>query len=464
MHVHRLIERLFGTTILPHERRLVLFLTLDLFVVLTVYYILKSVREPLILLEGGAIERNTARGAQAVILTILVPLYSALTNRISPRRLVSVVYAACLAMLLAFPLLMRLGMKMGFLFFVWLGIFSLTAVAQFWSLANDVLPEETGKRLFPVVAAGATVGAIAGSQTVVLLARWMRPGLLIMVAAALLGAAIWLTMNVRRAAEPPHATEANRLAATPATDRRDGFRLVLSDKYLLVIGTSILLLNFVNTTGDQALAMLIQEQAVKLPDRAAQARFIMRFYGSLQTWISLLTAVIQVFVVSRLVKVAGVRFGLFVLPFVAFTGYALLAWIPALAIGRSLKIVGNGTEYSLHNTLQQVLFLPTSREAKYKAKAATDTFFVRFGDLTSWAVVAWGMKVGWGARGLSLANLGAVTLWFASAFVLANRYRSLSVAQRYVEATRVRARDALVPVPTLSPAIEMSQTPRDRRQ
>ena len=463
MHLHRAIERLFGTKILPHEKRLVLLLTLDLFAVLTVYYILKSVREPLILLEGGAVERNTARGAQAVILTVLVPLYSALTNRLSPRRLVALVYVACLGMLLAFPLLMRLGVKTGFLFFVWLGLFSLMAVAQFWSLANDVLPEEAGKRLFPVVAAGATVGALVGSQAVVWLGRWLHPDALILLAASLLALAIWLTLHVRRTAEPPHTAHANRLAATPTTDRRDGFRIVLQDRYLLAIGVSILLLNLVNTTGDQALAILIQEHAAKLPDQAARARFIMRFYGSLQTWISALTAAFQVFVVGRVVKAAGLRGGLLILPLVAFTGYACLAWMPALVVGRGFKIFGNSTEYSLHNTLQQVLFLPTSREAKYKGKTTTDTFFVRSGDLASWALVAWAMKSGWGARGLSIANLGVVALWLGVVMTLANRYLALSAAQRDADDARARALDALVPVAALSPAAPTAQAVRDHQ-
>ena len=424
MLVQRTLERFFGISIRAQERRLVTFLSLDLFLMLTVYYILKIVREPLILLEGGVVSRNAARGAQAVILMALVPLYGWLANRMPPRRLVIVVLGFFLTSLLSFPLLGRLHVPMGFAFFVWLGIFSITAVAQFWSLANDIFTEEQGKRLFPVIASGATVGAIVGSQIVVAASRYLGPSGLILVAASLLGGCIWLTQHVRHLAEAHGPETAREREADP--DTRGGFRLVLTDRYLLLIGLSILVLNLANTTGDQVMAMLVQKHAATLPDKVARAQFVMAFYGNFQTWVSVLTAVMQVFVVGRVLRFAGVRASLLVLPMVAFAGYGLVALLPALFITRGLKIFENSTEYSLNNTVQQVLFLPTSRNAKYKGKAATDTFFVRFGDMASWALVSLALHAGWGPRSLSLVNVGASVVWFGLALLLGLRYRKLA--------------------------------------
>jgi ATP:ADP antiporter, AAA family len=441
------IERLFGISIRPQERRLVTVLTLDLLLMLTVYYILKVVREPLIMLEGGAVSRNAARGVQALVLLVMVPVYGLVANRVHPRRLVTVVLSLFLLSLLAFPLLVQLGLPTGFTFFVWLGIFSITVVAQFWSLANDLYSEEAGKRLFPVIASGATVGAVLGSQVVVLTNSLLGPTGLILLAAALLGICVFLTSLARRIAEGPGraaavgaAEEAPYAPAPPhLQDHRGGFRLLLHNRYLLLIAVSVLVLNLVNTTGDQVMAMMVQEHAAGLSSKAARSEYMMSFYGSFQTWVSILTALFQVFVVGRLLKATGVRGAVLVLPLLAFTGYGLLAAAPALMLVRALKIFENSTEYSLQNTVQQVLFLPTSRATKYKGKAATDTFFVRFGDLASWALVALALGAGWSSRAMSLVNVGAAAVWLVMASLVARRYRKLAADAEPAPAAVVRA-------------------------
>ena len=422
--IQRTIERFFGTKIKPREGRLVTLLTLDLFILLTVYYILKVVREPLILLEGGVVSRNAARGAQTAILIVLVPLYGMLANRMRPRRLVNVVFGFFLVSLLTFPLLAHLHVPMGFVFFVWLGIFSIMAVAQFWSLSNDLFSEEEGKRLFPIIAAGAAVGAIAGSQIVVASNGWLGSTGLILVAAGLLGACMWITHAVQHSAEW-HGPATSKEPHRSSVHAHGGFRLVLTNRYLLLISLSILVLNLVNTTGDQVMALLVQEHAAGLGSREARAAFMMSFYGNFQTWVSVLTAVIQVFVVGRVLRSTGVRGAVLVLPLVAFVGYTVLAAVPVLLVARSLKIFQDSSEYSLQNTVQQVLFLPTSRAVKYKGKAATDTFFVRFGDMGSWALVSVALHAGWGPRALSLVNVAATFVWVGLAVLVARRYRKL---------------------------------------
>ena len=425
MSVRRIIERMFGTTIRPEERKLVALLTLDLFIMLTVYYMLKVVREPLILLEGGVLSRNAARGTQTLVLLALVPIYSILANRIHPRRLVTVVLGFFLLSLLAFPLFGLVHVPMGFAFFVWLGIFSITAVAQFWSLANDVLSEAAGKRLFPIIATGAAIGGMAGAQLVVVSNKWLSPTDLMLVAAGLLGLCIWLTHAAHRAAEALHKSHGNE-PPPGLRSSHGGFRLLFGDRYLLLIGLSILVLNLVNTTGDQVLALLVQDRASHMGDHEAQARFMLTFYGNFQTSISVLTAVLQVFAVGRVLRGMGVGGAVLVLPLLALGGYGLLAAAPALMITRGFKIFENSTGYSLQNTVQQVLFLPTSRDVKYKGKAATDTFFVRFGDLGSWALVSLALHVGWGPKVLSLVNVVAAMVWVVLALLVARRYKRLA--------------------------------------
>jgi ATP:ADP antiporter, AAA family len=420
------IARLVGVEVRRHERRLVALLTLDVFCLLSAYYVLKIVREPLVLLEGGVVGRNAARGVQAAILLLIVPLYGRLASRYDPRRLVNRVYGAFLICLLSFPILSAVHVPIGGAFFVWLGTFSITTLAQFWSLANDLFDEEDGKRLFPIIAAGGTLGGVVGAQLVVQLQRWLPAMQLVYVAAGLLALCIVLTHAVvDAAARRPELTHAR-----PAPlDRRGGFRLLLSDRYLLLIGIGVVLLNVANSTGDQVLALLVDARACQLPDRAARGRLFMTFYASFQTWISVLTALLQIFVVGRVLQRVRITPALLVLPILVACGYGLVGVLPLLGLARAFKIVENSTDYSMQNTLQQVLFLPTTRDAKYKAKAAIDTFLVRLGDLGSWALVFIGLRHGWGGATLSIANVVVACVWILVAIAIGHEHERLSTVE-----------------------------------
>ena len=133
---------------------------------------------------------------------------------------------------------------------------------------------------------------------------------------------------------------------------------------------------------------------------------------------------LQLFAVSRILRVAGVARALLVLPLIALGGYAVIAAGAALGVIRGAKILENATDYSLHNTTRQALFLPTSREAKYKAKQTIDTFFYRAGDVSAAGVVWLGAGLGFGTRQFALINLGAVAVWLAVSVAVGRGFRS----------------------------------------
>ncbi len=136
--------------------------------------------------------------------------------------------------------------------------------------------------------------------------------------------------------------------------------------------------------------------------------------------------VIQMFFVSRIFKYFGVRAALFVLPVISFGGYAAIGLLGGLAVLRAAKTAENATDYSLQNTVKQALFLPTSREAKYKAKAAIDTIFVRFGDAASAAVVAVGLHVlHFGPRSFAFVNVALVLVWILLNVGIAREHRKM---------------------------------------
>jgi len=132
------------------------------FLLLSAYYLLKTVREPLILLQGGAEVKLYARAGQAVLMVGVVHLYGELARRVGRMKLLSIVFLCFIANLAVFTVLAKLDLPIGLPFFLWVGVFSYTVVAQFWGLAADIYTEEQGKRLFPIIGAGSSIGAVVG--------------------------------------------------------------------------------------------------------------------------------------------------------------------------------------------------------------------------------------------------------------------------------------------------------------
>jgi AAA family ATP:ADP antiporter len=424
-----------------------LLLMLNIFLLLASYYLLKTIREPLILAApgGGAEVKSYAAAAIAALLIILVPMYSALASRVSRVRLINFVTLFFIACLIAFFALSRTGVPVGVAFFIWVGIFNLMVIAQLWAFANDVYTVDEGKRLFAIVGFGASLGAIAGSFVTGQLVKLYGPYPFMLGAAALLAVCMLLTNMVssrekRARKEIPAAGDAAKpgdpASASSGTDAglrgRSGFALVFADRYLLLIGILMLLVNLVNTNGEYILGKTVVTLYTAAHGAAAaggldEKKVIGEFYGNYFTIVNVLSAIIQAFVVSRVLKYFGVRVALLVLPAVALVGYGAMAFIPLLGFIRGAKLAENSLDYSLQNTTRNALYLPTSREAKYKAKQANDTFFVRSGDVISAGIVFAGTTwLGFAARQFALVNVALVIVWLLIAIALGRRFQRLA--------------------------------------
>ena len=412
-----------------------LLLAANVFFLLAFYYVLKTVREALILSEGGAEVKSYSAAGQALLLVVLVPLYGALASRVNRVRLVSGVTLFFASHLIIFYLLGAAGTQIGIAFFLWIGIFNLVVTAQFWAFANDIYNNERGKRLFPLVGVGASAGAWLGAEAAARLFADTGPYELMLWSAAGLTICVGLTLWVdRRERERAPAEQ----PAAPVGGE-GGFQLVLKQRYLLYIALLVLVLNLVNTLGEYMLGSLVVEHAAEQVASGAagglsEEAIIGQFYGSFFGWVNLLGFLFQLFLVSRIFKYIGVRGALFILPTVALFSYSLLAVIPLLGVVRIAKMLENSTDYSIQNTARHALFLPTSREAKYKAKQAIDSFFWRAGDLAQAAVVFVGVQLAFGIRGFAVFNIALVAVWFTIVVAIAREHRKLTAAEAEVKA------------------------------
>ena len=438
------------------EGTTVLLLAVNVFLLLFAYYCIKPVREALILSGSGAEVKSYAAAGQALLLLGLVPAYGALADRLPRRRLLNAVTAFFVACLVAFYALARAGVPVAVVFFLWVGIFNLMIVAQFWSFANDLYTKDQGERLFALVAFGGSLGAVLGSAFASRLIPLFGVPQLLLVAAGLLALATAISSlvdtrerNRQEAHLPLSLTTAELPAATgeyliqdledtkkltvslPGTGpvkSRGTFRLVFGSRYLLLIALLMLVLNWVNTTGEYILGRTVGE-AAEAAVRGGTAgglsvsEYIGEFYSKFFFVVNVVGLSFQLFIVSRLLKYFGVRAAVLVLPLIAVTGYAILAVAPVLALVRGVKIAENATDYSIQNTVRNVLFLPTSRDEKYKAKQAIDSFFVRAGDVLSAVLVYIGtVHLALGVTGFARVNLILAGVWILLALAVGREY------------------------------------------
>jgi len=379
------------TEVRPGEAFTALLLTANVFLLLSAYYVIKPVREALILaLASGAEYKSYMSGAIALLLFGLVPLYGKLVDRLPRIKLVIGVSLAFAAQLVLFYVALAVpGLKswLGLIFYAWVGVFSVMVVAQFWAYANDIYSKEQGDRLFPMVALGASVGAAVGSKFSEVLISTMGVSPMLLVAAALLGACAFLFAVVERREKTQGETPAEA-DAPAAQDKHGGFELVLKHRYLLFIALFSLLFNWVNSNGEYMLSKVIKADVAAAVQRGEidakqTGDLIGATYASFFFYVNVAGVLLQTFVVSRLVRWFGLSKAFLFLPAIAIANASIVAFIPIVALVRAAKTAENATDYSLNNTLRQMLWLVTSAEMKYKAKQVVDTFCVRIGDVCS---------------------------------------------------------------------------------
>jgi AAA family ATP:ADP antiporter len=366
----------------PGEGRCVAILLLQAFALMVAYYLIRPVRDALILVEGGAEFRSYAVAVQAALLILIIPAYSAWVRRTDPRRIYVLVNAFFVSHLLLFYLAGQAGWQVGFAFFVWASLFSVMAVTQFWAAATDLFNVKTGERLFGLIAVGVSAGAWTGAQVSSALIGVIGPYGLMLASAGALCAAIALGARARATTPADMRCAGDAPSAPPAAGRRwlGGFAVIGKSRYLVGIAALVVLLNWITSAGD----FVLMSWLVEIADRdapAAKAEFIGRFMGDYCATVTLVGFLVQLLLVSRIIEFAGLARALLLSPAAFLAGYLLVGIVPAFLLLQSVLIVQRSFDYSLLNTTRNALLLPMDREAKYQAKTAIDTFFYRTGDL-----------------------------------------------------------------------------------
>jgi AAA family ATP:ADP antiporter len=451
------------------EALTVALLAINTFTLMTCYYVLKVVREPLILEAGGAKLKSYMSGIQTLLLIAVVPAFGWLSGRVSRIRLMTTMQLIFIGCLVGFEVLLQSGAHIGIVFYIWVGIFNVMVVSNFWSFANDIYTEEEGKRVFALVGLGASVGAIIGA----FLPHFLQATLglhglmLISVGGLVLSIFLYRIVDRRERARKEQVQAAKQekkksAAAVDGDDKRGGFSLVMRDKYLRVLALMLLVATIINTSGEYVISKMAEDRgkayaaqkvaqnapvagadqpaAAPKADKPADAKpdapkaemsqgdkdvskkaedeYLGKFFSDYYGLVNLISALLQGLVVARLLTAFGVRKSLFIMPVIVFGGWLALVMFVNLTLVRAEKTTENSLDYSLHNTLRQALFLPTSPQAKYKAKAAIDTFVFRMGDaIAGLGIVALFVEIlHLGVHAFAAMNVVLAALWIYLAY------------------------------------------------
>jgi AAA family ATP:ADP antiporter len=421
MDVRNQMRRLFArafqpfSKVHPDEVGIVALMTLTTFLLLTAYYLLKTVREPLILLQGGAEVKLYARAGQAVLMVGVVHLYGELARRVGRIRLLSIVFLFFISNLAVFAVLAKANVAIGLPFFLWVGVFSYTVIAQFWALAADIYDQDQGRRLFPIVGAGSSVGAVLGglfAKALVPYGAYVLMGTALVILLACVGLITLIERRSSSRSPRPEEAQAHEPVASESA-----WRLLAHDRYLWFIAGMVILLNWVNSSGEYLLDRTLVAAAKEAATHGVSSQtFIGSFKADYYFWYNAIGVALQLFAVSRILRVAGVRAALFVMPVFAFGAYGAATFAPILAVMRFVKIGENSLQYSLQDTTRHALFLVTSRAEKFVGKTAIDTVAVRLGAILSSVMVFLGTHRGWPIRTFAIVNAGLAIGWIG--FVL----------------------------------------------
>ncbi len=395
---------------------------LYIFAVLSSYYIMRPIREQMGVAGGVNNLQWLFTGTLIGMLVLNVP-FAWLVRRLPRSRFIPITYRFFALNILVFAVVLHYvtpeqTIWIGRVFFIWISIYNLFVVSVFWALIVDIFSSEQGKRLFGFIAAGATIGAIAGSGLTASLARHVAVPILLIGSVILLEVAVFAVRRLSKLSSSLHRH--------PSQDRVVGGSVFagithpFKSPYLL--GVSAFILLFAITT-----TFLYFEQAAivkaNFSDRGAQTAF----FASIDLAVNVLTLIVQLFFTGRIVRWLGLGATLALLPVLTLFGFAALAFIPAVWALVVFQILRRSSDYAIARPAREVLYTVVPREDRYKAKSFIDTVVYRGGDQVGAWTYAGFSSLGLGTSAIAGVAVALAALWLLNGLWLGKRQEKLAV-------------------------------------
>ncbi len=429
--VYRLLRRVIE--IEPAEVPVVGWCWLYIFSILSSYYIIRPIRDQMGV--AGGVNNLQYLFTASLIGMLLVNLpFAWLVARMPRSRFIPITYRFFALNILVFAAVLRwsdpsAAVWIGRVFFVWVSIFNLFVISVFWQMNVDLFSSAQGKRLFGLIAAGATIGAIVGSSVTASLAKQVSPTVLMLGSAALLELAVFSVGRLSRLSpklhQRPMSAEGSRGGEGEAPIGGGVFGGIVRtfrSLYLINVAGFLLLYSVTST-------FLYIEQAGIVShgfqDRGAQ----IAFFATIDLMVNILTLAIQLFLTGRILLTLGVALSLGLLPALTIIGFGALALLPTVMAVAVFQVLRRAADYAIARPTRELLFTVVPREDRFKAKSFIDTIVYRVGDqLGAWSTALF-RGLGLGTSQLALVAIPIAILWMGNALWLGRRQDLLATRQ-----------------------------------
>jgi len=409
------------TKIERNEVTAVLLSFLLVFVLMTSYSILKPLRDALAA-DWGNVGLSLTWTVNFGLSLVAVAAYGIALTYVRFRVMVPAVYVFFALTFLALyvfrtqvpdPTLVNKG------FYVWVSVFSLFNLSVFWSFMTDLYNNEQARRLFGMIAAGTTVGAIAGPVITATLVDRLGANGLLLLSAALLMVPVFLIPVLRRlkVAALKNAESSADLSPQQAvgTNPFAGFSVLFSDRYLLAICAFILFYVTINTFVYFELQDLTRQYSLE---------FRAKIWSIIEITTNVLTLITAALITSRIVIRLGMQTALALMPVLVALGILALVAAPVLIVLAVFQVGRRVGNYAITRPSREMLFTVLDREARFKAKPVIDVVIYRGGDvMTAWLFTLLADKVGLGLTGIAMVIGGIAAAWAMVAVWLGRAYR-----------------------------------------
>jgi AAA family ATP:ADP antiporter len=419
---HSILNRVLGLE--RHEYYAVAWSFVYFFCVLSAYYMLRSVRETMAV-EGGVQNVPWLFSSTFVVMLAVTPVFGWVASRFPRRKFLPWVYYFFVINILlfwaGFSYAINNGLSfvwLGRAFFVWLSVFNLFVVSVFWSFMADIYTREQSRRLFGVISAGGSAGALIGPLATGSLVVPIGFQNLLPISASLLLFGVYCITRLRRWVESEHRGEIESTMASAAPlggTLLGGISLVTRSKYLSAIGLASIIASLLGTALYMFMTELVGEAFASTDERT-------RTFAFIDAATNTMAMLVQLFIVKRAVWRFGVGITLSLLPVISIIGFALVAINPTFLMVAAVQAVRRAVGFGLSKPTNDMLYSVVTAEEKYKSKNFIDTAVYRGGDLIgTWTVRAlWGL----GFAGISLVMLPFAALWVVIALWVGKAYRA----------------------------------------
>jgi ATP:ADP antiporter, AAA family len=423
-----LAARVFSTVsaVERHEVPTVLVAFFLFFCVLGGYFAVRPVRETMGTILGRDRVANLWLATWIVSLAI-VPIYGAIVAKVRRSVFLPLIYGFVAIALAIVGAVLQANPKSAAVaqfFYVFISVLSLFLVSVFWSFLVELFDSGQAKRLFPVIAAGGTAGALVGPLFTDLTARTIgKAGILYVGAAMFLMAVVLQAVLIglwKRSPEPRRDSEDDRgkpgdraIGGNPFA----GITLVLRSPYLLGIAAYVTLLATANTFLYFEQLRLVEAAFV---DTQARTSVFARIDWIVQS----LTILAQLFITGRVASRLGVAVLLTIIPIAIFFGFIALALWNTFAVLAVVIVIRRSGEYAFVRPGREMLWSPMTKETKYKAKNFIDVPIYRGADAAV-AQLQRGIEgAGFGAQTVAIFGAVGAVLWAINGWWLGRRHDS----------------------------------------